>query len=107
MEKIDTLPYTGGTTNTIAALGNLSYVFNLQNGDRPGVNNTAILITDGKPRNDYDLYSMDQIRAAVKRVIDQNIRILVLGVTDSIDKETLKELSSPPHAVFIQSQSIT
>src|SRR6218665_648952 len=106
MEKIDTLPYTGGTTNTIAALGNLSYIFNVQNGDRPDVRNTAIIITDGKPRRDDYVYPMDQIKAAVRKVTDQDIRLLAVGVTDDIDNVTLKQLSSPPQRVFIQFHAI-
>ena len=106
LNALDNLHYSGGTTNTIAALGNLSNVFNVQNGDRSDVRNTAILITDGKPRNDDYIYPIEQIRAAVKSVTDQDIRLLVVGVTDSIDMETLTELSSPPHTVLIQCQSI-
>lgn len=107
LKRIDTLPYTGGTTNTLAALGSLSIVFNAQNGDRPNVTNTAIIITDGKPRNGSYEYPIEQIRAAVKNVTGQGIRLLAIGVTNDIDKKTLRELSSSPHEVFIQFHSTT
>ena len=107
LEKIDALRYTDGNTNTIAALGNLSLIFNVQNGDRPEVNNTAILITDGKPRKGDNPYPMNDIRAAVKSVTDDwNIRLLTVGVTNSIDMETLKELSSPPHKVLYNANQL-
>lgn len=103
LEKIDNLPYTGGNTNTIAALDSLSYVFNKENGDRPDVRKTAIIITDGKPRRGSDPIPIDEIRTAVRRVtFDWDIQLLVVGVTDNIDMDTLKELSSYPHTVCIQ-----
>ena len=49
---------------------------------------------------------MEDIRTAVKKVVDQDIRLLAVGVTNDIDKDTLKELSSPPHTVFMQCKSI-
>lgn len=101
MNAIDNLRYTGGTTNTTGALDSLSTVFSAEGGDRPNVRNQAILITDGKPRIDYYEFPVQVIREAVKRVTDQKIRLLAVGVTNSIDMDTLKELSSPPHTVFI------
>ena len=108
LNAVDTLRYTGGNTNTVAALGNLSLIFNVQNGDRPEVNNTAIVITDGKPRRGDDPIPLNELEAVVNRVtVDWGIRLLTVGVTGSIDMDTLKVLSSPPHTVFIDCESVT
>jgi len=103
---IDTLHYTGGNTNTITALDYLSTVYSEQRGDRPAAKNIAILITDGKPNSAFGPIPLNEITAAVKRVTDRGIWLMAVGVTDSIDMMTLKELSSPPHVVFMKRQSI-
>jgi len=68
-------------------------VFSLSN-DRPDVPNLAIIITDGYPTIKSTL--PDEINAVNK----SGINTLVVGVTNNIDLDTIKKLSSPPQKVM-------
>ena len=49
--NILSFPYTGGSTNTAAALETILDMFTEENGDRPDVPNYAVIITDGESDN--------------------------------------------------------
>src|SRR6218665_144972 len=97
LSAIQNLSYSkGGQTNTTGALQILNtQVFNI-GGDRPNVNNTAIIITDGKPTQN------DTVEGAINAVHQSGIRTLVVGITNQVDEDTLKLLSSPPKLVCMQ-----
>ncbi|KAH9524925.1 Collagen alpha-4(VI) chain [Bulinus truncatus] len=47
-DAIDEIPYRNGSRNTADALRTMrSVMFTLENGDRPGVDNVAVVVTDG------------------------------------------------------------
>ncbi|KAH9490803.1 Collagen alpha-4(VI) chain [Bulinus truncatus] len=48
LDAIDGIPYRYGSRNTADALRTMrSVMFTLENGDRPGVDNVAVVVTDG------------------------------------------------------------
>lgn len=67
-------------------------VFNVA-GDRPFVNNTAIIITDGVPT------VMETVADEVEAVHDAQITTYAVGVTNQVDETTLQLLCSPPQQV--------
>ena len=88
------MPYLGGGTNSPEALRITgSDCFSPINGDRPAVSNIAILITDGMP------YPPERreltIQEATKLKIS-GVRLIVIGVTRSLDRELITTLSSSP-----------
>ena len=77
--------YIGGTTNTAHALElTWSAVFD-KAGDRAGVPNVAILITDGIP-NERETDTLPQ----ANNVKSRNIELVVVGITDEIDLNMLE-----------------
>lgn len=77
-----------GTTNTADGLKLMRTEVFSKDSDRPGVRDVALLITDGKPTN------RDKTMAEVAEVKKDNIEVFVVGVTDEIDSNTLRQLSS-------------
>ena len=78
-KAIEKIQYGGGGTNTAAGLRLMrTEIFNHANGDRVGVQNVAILITDGDPDNRRVVFSEV---AAVKRA---GIRIVGVGVGNTV-----------------------
>ena len=80
-------------TNTQAALALASRdVFTSRHGDRPHADNVIIIITDGRssPETRRPEPEAERLRAA-------GVRIVVVGVTNLIDEEELRRLSSAPH----------
>lgn len=95
MNAIENLPYEGGQTDTITGLHTMgTQVFGVD-GDRPSVNNTCVIITDGAPT------VMKTVPAAVDEVHSRGITTYAIGVTDQVNATTLKLLSSPPHEVHL------
>lgn len=84
--------FVGGETNTSGALKELQSVqFQQVNGDRPGVPNVAILITDGIANVDVNetIPSALSARAA-------GIDIIVVGITNQTDENEIRSISSLP-----------
>jgi hypothetical protein len=97
LNAIDNLPYPNGGTYIVPALNLLtSTVYTIAQGDRPDISDTAIIITDGQPSE-----SISDVTDAIRKVHDNDIRTLVVGVTTNINNETLRLLSSPPQKVII------
>lgn len=88
------IDYIGQTTNTPEALIlTRNQCFNPATGDRPDVVNLAIIITDGLPfPSGRRQPAIDE--AQVLR--DTGVTMIAIGVTNVIDEDFLREMSSPP-----------
>ena len=88
------LRHFGQETNTPEALRVArDRCFNMANGDRPDVLNVAIVITDGVP------YPFNRRQPAINeaQVLRAfGTRMIAVGITDQIDVDFLRELSSQP-----------
>ena len=72
--------YGDGHTNTTGALRLMrTEIFNSANGDRAGVPNVVILITDGVPTKEVD--GLDE---EVARIKNSGVRIVGVGVTNAV-----------------------
>jgi len=77
---IRSIPYCDQNTNTTGGLRLArTEIFNTANGDRPDVLDVIILITDGYPTWDADLLP-DEVR----RIKNEGIRIVGVGVTSEV-----------------------
>ncbi len=92
-DAILNIRYYGQTTNTPEGLRVArEQCYSQANGDRPDVQNLVIIITDGVP------FPPDRREPAIQeaRALKGVATMIAIGVTDVIDKDLLKELSSPP-----------
>ena len=87
-------PYLGQTTNTPEALRQTRLqCFNAATGDRPNVPNLAIVVTDGVPHPpERRTPALDEAKA----LRDTGALIISIGITDAIDEDFLKGMSSSP-----------
>ena len=87
-------PYLGQTTNTPEALRQTRLqCFNVANGDRRNVPNLAIVVTDGVPYPDsLRTPALDEARA----LRDTGADVISIGITNNIDEDFLKGMSSAP-----------
>ena len=84
----------GQTTNTPEALiQTRNQCFNPANGDRPNVLNLAIIVTDGVPFPGSRRAPAIAEAAALR---DTGVTMIAIGITEVIDQDFLKEMSSPP-----------
>lgn len=91
--KIDELKYDGFRTNTNDALEVVSSdMFSMSGGTRQGVSKVLILLTDGK----CTLCGNKGVEASAKKLKDRGVTIFTIGVTDSIDRNELEQISSDP-----------
>ena len=94
-QAILSTPYPGANTNTSGGLYVArTQLFNTNNGDRSDVTNLLIILTDGKSTFDNQLtipYARD-IRA-------EGTQMIAIGITNSVDEDELKELSSEPQII--------
>ena len=91
---IRNIAYMGGWTNTPKALLQTRLqCFNPTTGDRPGVDNLAIIVTDGVPmppeRRDHAIRQAAALR-------DIGVTMIAIGVMAVIEEDFLKEMSSSP-----------
>ena len=98
VNAIGQLPFLDEETNTAHALTLArTYMFGANaTGDRPGSPNVAIILTDGKPTNGTHISGKDMASAAATKLRDSGVRIVSIGVAQSIDIDLLKNISSPP-----------
>lgn len=93
-QAILTTRYPGANTNTSGGIYRArTDLFNVNNGDRPNVPNLAIIITDGKSTFDNEKtipYAEDLRR--------DRTNIVSVGVTNSVDENELKAMSSLPQS---------
>ena len=91
---IRNLAYIGEWTNTPEALLQTRLqCFNSTTGDRPGVDNLVIIVTDGVP---FPIERMEPAIHEAATLRDTGVTIIAIGVTDEIDEDFLKEMSSFP-----------
>ena len=87
-------PYLGQTTNTPEALRQTRLqCFNAATGDRPNVPNLAIVVTDGVP---FPAERRTPALDEAKALRDTGASIISIGITDAIDEDFLKGMSSAP-----------
>ena len=94
---IKAMEHMAGNTNTSGGLNVMrTQSFTSFNGDRDNVPNVAIVITDGKSTYDKDrtMPEADLARAA-------GIRTYVIGVTQAIDLNEVRRISSAPQIVNV------
>ena len=88
------LNHFGGFTNTPEALLQTRLqCFNPTTGDRPGVDNLAIIVTDGVP------FPSDRTEPAIHEAAalrNTGVTMIAIGVMAVIDEDFLKEMSSSP-----------
>ena len=91
-EAISSIKHVGGPTNTGKALHVArTQCFSRSTGEREGIPNIAIVITDGIPTViEYDLFSESS-------ELRQLARVLAVGVTPDAETRLLTEISSPTH----------
>lgn len=98
VEEIEKAPlnYVSGYTNTAAGLERmLREQFTSENGDRPGIPNIAILMTDG-PSNRRQSETIPLAQEAHAR----GIFVFVIAITHRISEAEVKAISSPPHEEY-------
>ena len=91
---IKAIPYMGQTTNTPEALSQTrNLCFNPSTGDRSDAVNLAIIVTDGVP---YPPYRRTPALDAAVSLRNAGVEMIAVGITDALDEEFLKAMSSAP-----------
>lgn len=86
LERIGRVPYEYGNTNTADAIRALrTQMFTIRNGDREGIRNVAVLLTDGVSNVNNQLVALE-----AKRARDDGIQMIAIG----INLNSLTELDS-------------
>ena len=90
------MKYLNQSTNTAEAFRLAGQeCFNFSNGDRYNIRNLAILISDGKPEPEENT-RIPAALAEAEALKDKNVTLLAIGVTDSINADFLRSVSSAP-----------
>ena len=93
-QAILNIRYIGGQTNTPQALVvTREQCFNRNNGDRPDVDNLAIIVTDGVPYPDFRRQPAIEEARSLRST---GVVMIAVGITTVIDEDFLKEMSSSP-----------
>ena len=88
---ISNVPYLGGGTNTAAGISAMHHTeFLLKNGDRPDVQNIAIVMLDGVSNSEED-----EIRNA-KAARKAGIQMYVVGITEGVNEDNVRLMASQP-----------
>ena len=88
------IDYIGQTTNTAGGFRvTREQCFNQDNGDRPEVQNMAIVITDGQP---WPRSTESDALEEARRLQGAGVTMISIGVTDQLNENLLKQFSSPP-----------
>ena len=91
---IRNIPYSGHLTNTRDAFRNTrEQCFNVARGDRPGIQNLAIFISDGQP---FPGNIRDPAITEAQLLKNSGAFLIAVGITPVIDLEFLKTVSSSP-----------
>lgn len=90
-DSVSSIRHLGGQTNTGKALHvTRTQCFNTENGERNSVPNIAVVITDGLPT------IMEYNFMAEASLLKSFSTVLSIGITRSVEKQLLKDISSPP-----------
>ncbi len=92
-DAIESIKYLGETTNTPAALRQTRTNCFGGRDNRPTVDDLAILVTDGVP---FPPTRRNPAIAEAKLLRDSGVTMISIGITDVIDMQFLKAMSSPP-----------
>nr|XP_046254479.1 collagen alpha-6(VI) chain-like isoform X2 [Scatophagus argus] len=97
---INMLPYRRGGTNTGAALNfTLDEIFVEERGRRKGVQQVAIVITDGK--------SQDDVKEAAITLRRAGVTIYAVGIENATETELIEMASHPPYTYVFNLESFT
>ena len=84
--------YVGSNTHTVSGIREMHYTqFTSGNGDRANVQNFAIIITDG-----VSTINKENTIPEARSARDDGIRVLSVGITNNVDVNELREMSSEP-----------
>ena len=90
-EEIESIKYIYGSTNTADGLMIMrELMFSEENGDRPGVPNVAIVITDGISNIDAKRTIPEALKAHQKGI---HVYAVGIGLTDTAE---INEIATPP-----------
>ncbi len=93
-DAINGLAYLGQTTNTPEGFRvTREQCFNTANGDRIDVQNLAIFISDGVP---HPANRRDPALREAEALKNSGVSVIPIGVTNVIDRDFLRQISSPP-----------
>ena len=89
INAIRNIPYIGDATNTAAAIEDMRTKVFTQRGDRPNIQNIAMVVTDG-------VSNVDQRNTVpnANRAKDDGIWMMVVGITDEVNETELQGISS-------------
>ncbi len=91
---LGSIAYIGQRTNTPEALRvTRQQCFHENNGDRPGVNNLAIIVTDGYP---YPDSRKPETVTEAQLLRSSGVKMVAVGISNQIDENMLRQLSSMP-----------
>ena len=91
--RIKNISYVGGNTDTAKGIEYMRTVaFTAGNGDRPDVQNIAIIITDGESTTNKGMTVPNAIAAQ-----NDGIKMYSVGITNLVNEDELRNISSPPH----------
>ena len=94
VEALLDIQYLGQTSNTPEALKIArTQCFNITHGDRPNVDNLAIIVTDGVP---FPPFRREPALEEAKALRNSGAAVISVGITDNIDVDFLKDMSSLP-----------
>ena len=89
-QAVAAMPYEGMDTFTSGGLRQAYREFDVTKGDRPGVGNTLIVITDGVPTVNMD--DVDPATEALKN--GRSAHIIAVGIGSGVSEALLRQLSS-------------
>ena len=93
MKAIARIPYDGKSTNIAGGILQMRSVqFTAAHGDRPGVPNVAIVVTDG-----VSIIRPECTIPEAEQAHKQGIAMFSIGVTSKVDSAEVIGISSPPH----------
>ncbi|KAK2189964.1 hypothetical protein NP493_92g03037 [Ridgeia piscesae] len=100
IKEIKNLVYVAGKTNISGALASArTEVFQPKLGDRPGVRNIGIIITDGEATVDAN-----NTLPEADRVKRDGVRMFAIGITEFVRKSELEAIASDPvedHVMYV------
>ncbi|XP_078668410.1 CUB and sushi domain-containing protein 3-like [Branchiostoma floridae x Branchiostoma belcheri] len=92
-EAIDDLSYLGGATFTGEAIDHTRTIsFAPSNGNREGVPDALVVLTDGKSSDDISFPSLSTRQ--------KGVNVFVIGVGEDLDRETLQGIAGDPEKVL-------
>jgi collagen type VI alpha len=82
---------TPGATDTAAALQDTVELFSAVNGDRTGVDNVVVIMTDGDTNVDPELAERE-----MEDLQNAGVRVIAVGLGERPNRKALEQMSSSP-----------